>query len=180
MASMAPPDLFDENWGCIHARGKDPGTCGRYAFVRLGGYDEDIAPTGYEDIDIMKRCHYLSRNKWKTIQNNDAAVGHSVPNDLDNKRRGLNQAKMANLEAKYRDTSFYTMNNENIKKCKERLQAGMWWRNTTEAPKKLARSNGMPLSTLVAQIAASSFLPVAVPRHKCHCWHRRLHRTCQI
>ena len=75
MASMAPPDLFDENWGCTHAKGKDPGTCGRYAFVRLGGYDEDIAPTGYEDVDILRRCSYLSG-----LFNSSSSV--AVPHDV--------------------------------------------------------------------------------------------------
>ena len=54
--------------GCIHAVGRGPGTTGKVGlwaktFVKIGGYDEDMYPMGYQDVDIIGRCRWLSNSK---------------------------------------------------------------------------------------------------------------------
>ena len=52
--------------GCIQAvSGKDPGTTGRIGlydetFLRIAGYDEEMGPMGYQDVDLMNRVQYIA------------------------------------------------------------------------------------------------------------------------
>ena len=84
--------------GCIHAVGRDPGTTGRVGlfattFLRVGGYDESAMPMGYQDVDLLRRCQWLSTTKPCHMQ--PADVGLSVPNHLTDKKaaRGIEKVR---------------------------------------------------------------------------------------
>ena len=86
--------------GCIHAVGKDPGTTGRVGlwatqFIRIGGYDEDMLPMGYQDVDLLRRCNRLCSTKPCYMKGAD--VGLSVPNHLTDKKAARGFEKVRNM-----------------------------------------------------------------------------------
>ena len=67
---------------CVRWQGADGGVTGRVAlsqamFNTLNGYDEDLLPSGYQDVDIYLRAACLASTK--KISGADVA-GRSIPN----------------------------------------------------------------------------------------------------
>ena len=74
--------------------GKQGGTCGRLAywgntFFGINGYDEQLDPVGYQDIDVINRISAVQVEKWgqKFVRRvrNAAATGEAIPNQSDYK-----------------------------------------------------------------------------------------------
>ena len=121
--------------GCLHAVGKDPGTtgrCGMWAtnFIRIGGYDEDTLPTGYEDVDLIRRCQWVSQRK-PTYMRKDVC-GASIPNHLTDKRQALGAEKVRHVDPAFAGMSYHEMNQKNVEKLKNKLKRGLWFRNFPE------------------------------------------------
>lgn len=81
MCSHAPA-LADGSLGSLRFEGADGGVTGRVAlgavsFIWLGGYDEEMLPMGYQDIDIWRRAGKFAP---RCIVEKGPDVGRSIPN----------------------------------------------------------------------------------------------------
>ena len=123
---------------CLWGKGRNNGTCGRIGmwaedFARLGGYDQTLLPTGYEDVDLVKRCEHIAK-KGKTIFMQDQHVGTSIPNDMTSKKIALGNAKVAHVSEKHKGMNYHEMNQKNLEDCRQKLNKGQWCRNLKEPP----------------------------------------------
>ncbi|MCP4243149.1 MAG: hypothetical protein GY772_21555, partial [bacterium] len=89
---------------CLMASGV-PGTAGRLvcrvaAWRDLQGYDEDLGPSGYQDMDLRDRLRAMSVAKVKRkalrILKEPEAVGTAIPNDKKNTTWSLGGCKVLN------------------------------------------------------------------------------------
>ena len=103
--------------GCIHAVGRDPGTTGRVGlfattFLRVGGYDESAMPMGYQDVDLLRRCQWLSTTKPCHMQ--PADVGLSVPNHLTDKKAARGIEKVRHVSSAFAGMTWAEMNQKHV------------------------------------------------------------------
>ena len=121
------------------------GTCGRITmwastWFEINGYDEELLPTGYEDIDMMHR----NGTNRKRIQA-ATEVGEAIPNEPTSKSYAMGSFKM-----KYTtfasSMTFGDMNKENQRTCSRKLSRGIMIRNTTEAGE--LKDIGLPTNTI--------------------------------
>ena len=114
----------------VQGQGKVPGTTGRvclweHDFLRLGGYDEDMLPMGYHDIDLMRRCQKAGGSVTSLPK---GAVGTSVPNNLSDKVAAFGIDKVRNVGSHCAHMSWGEMNDHNRKLAANKLKKGTWWR----------------------------------------------------
>ena len=120
------------------------GTTGRIAmaattFLEVGGYDEDLLPMGYQDIDIRNRISNgigINRSPYKRIQyvNGVHLVGGAIPNDSSDRKKDRGSAKICNIadQFKSKKLSWAQMNMKNRDVCRDRSQG------------RLQRNDGRP------------------------------------
>lgn len=99
-------------WSGIHR----DGTCGRIAikrdlFLNLGGYDEDLYPMGYQDLDLLARAAALGY----VIGRGRCAPEMSIPNS---KAESIRFCKTSGVDWEYYDTA-------NRARSRENIQAGL-------------------------------------------------------
>jgi hypothetical protein len=134
------PDLCAGKLTCVRWQGADGGVTGRVAmsqamFNTLNGYDEDLLPSGYQDVDIYLRA--VSLGPGKKISGTDVA-GRSIPNlprhvlVASRHHAQMYAAKVVNVDNAYQDITWTAMNEQSRTKAKEKMKrAGVlkYWRN---------------------------------------------------
>ncbi len=117
------------------------GTTGRimipyHIFHLLGGYDEDMGPSGYQDVDIAVRAKAVGRS----VSVNGAWVGSVITNvkgaEGRVKFRDHLAAKVRNIDGTTLAQwggSWNEMNSRNVKTCKAKLKDGELVRNAEKA-----------------------------------------------
>eukprot|EP00435_Cladocopium_sp_Y103_P062730 s891_g24.t1 len=115
-------------------KGHDSGTTGRIlcndrAFLAIGGYDQNFHPTGFQDIDL--------HNRLKKMCGPDGApamkmmCGWSVPNSKESRTHKVTTAKTSYAGSVL---SWGKQDQENRTMAAAKMKAGLWWRNSLEAP----------------------------------------------
>ena len=119
---------------CLGGRGSGcTGRIGAFAdgFIAIGGYDQGMYPSGYQDIDLYLRLRmrsggYAPKYKFE--------CGESIPNYQADNAAHHNpdhlRGKMANVSKEF-NLSWGQMNTFNMGRSKRPLNAGEWWRNIT-------------------------------------------------
>ncbi len=120
----------------FRCKGDDGGCTGRIgcwhkSWLEVGGYDETMYPSGYQDIDF-----YLRVGKTGGTRALKFPCGESIPNAAERKEdRGA--AKIVNAICTNRETgqtmSWGQMNVSNVRHSKGLLERGIWWRHWSEA-----------------------------------------------
>ena len=135
MAELKARNFLDSNliWG-LRSNGEDSGVTGRVGmpeevWMDLQGYDESFHPTGFQDMDVIRRIQYVNKNGlfWsRTFEG-----GWSVPNAPNaQEAKGFAKTRFAGNSLKW------TLQNEqNMAMGKQALDKGKWWRNSQEHQK---------------------------------------------
>ncbi|MEM8648234.1 MAG: hypothetical protein AAGF86_18085 [Pseudomonadota bacterium] len=128
--------------GIIQGRGDNSGCTGRIAlpaqlFFRLGGYNEQMLPSGFQDIDLLHRTrgHGGTRVKWPR---HAGSCGWSIPNDIQSTKR-KSSVKIINCDPGHK-LSWQQMNDHNMA-LSQRLSGG---------PAIIALLGGAPKHALLA------------------------------
>ena len=128
-------------------KGADSGTTGRIlcndkAFLAIGGYDQSFHPTGFQDIDLHKRlikmCGPESAPAFRLM------CGWSVPNSKESRTHKLTTAKTSFSGSLL---TWGKQDAENRTMAAAKMKAGLWWRNSLEAP-----FNGKQMWDIMSQI----------------------------
>ena len=109
-------------------------------WFEMNGYDEELLPSGYEDIDLMNR----NGTNRKRIQ---AAyeVGEAIPNEPTSKSYAMGSFKLK-YTTLASSMTFGDMNKKNQVSASSKLSRGIVIRNTTEAGK--LKEIGLPTYTI--------------------------------
>lgn len=137
---------------------ENPGVTGRLAydlvsFFELGGYDQDLLPMGFQDIDIRDR--FLARQRQLRgagkLQKFTDGQEFAIANDAGNAWADRNLAKIRNVAPRHLGMSWGQMNTKNMVSAKQKTKDGQLVRNVQLAtdPDKL----GAPLISLAAALA---------------------------
>ncbi len=100
----------------IRGSGDDGGVTGRMAcfaelWIILGGYDEGMAPSGFQDVDLVLRAKLLGGTSHGF--KHDGSAGWSIRNNLaDMKRRPRD--KIINVSPSFAGTTWDVMNKANL------------------------------------------------------------------
>jgi len=105
--------------------------CGGKVFLALRGYDESFEPMGGQDVDLSRRLARLGPHRYVS---SDQVTGNAILNDLTAvpaKQRWQREtaAKMANVAAKHRASTWEAMNQRNIARSKAAIAQGQLQRN---------------------------------------------------
>ena len=138
MAELKARDFLESHqiWG-LRANGEDSGVTGRVGmpeevWLDLQGYDESFHPTGFQDMDIVKRIQHV--NKQGLFWSRTSEGGWSVPNASDPiEAKGFAKTRFAGNPLKWTK-----QNEQNMSMGKEALKKNKWWRNSDEHPKSAA------------------------------------------
>ncbi len=129
LRSLGPRTAF-------RCKGDDGGCTGRIgcwhkSWLEVGGYDETMYPSGYQDIDF-----YLRVGRTGGQRSMSFPCGESIPNAAERKEdRGA--AKIVNAISTHRETgkqlAWGQMNTLNMQHSKKLLAQGIWWRSWSKA-----------------------------------------------
>ncbi len=111
--AMGPLDV-------IRGSGDDGGVTGRIAsfaelWIALGGYDEGMAPSGFQDIDLVLRVK-LGGGKAHDFKR-DGSAGWSIRNNLAERKRRPRD-KVTNVNPAYAELRWDAMNDANVERSK--------------------------------------------------------------
>ncbi len=125
----------------VRYKSEAQGTTGRmmicyHSFHLLGGYDEDMGPGGYQDVDIAVRAKAVGRSvsvngSWvgSVITNVQGAEGRvKFKQHLAAKVLNIDRAALAKWGGNWTE-----MNTRCVKMCKEKLSRGQVVRNTEKS-----------------------------------------------
>ena len=121
------PDIV----GVSYVNPKANSTTGRIAlgarvFKLLGGYRQDFGPMGFQDVDLSRRLAKLGRH---CRVDSDVLVGNAILNHMEDvpkrhRREREVAEKIRNVDKSKWQSSWYDMNDSNMKKSKEAISAG--------------------------------------------------------
>lgn len=132
-------------WGFRFMSGTDSGCTGRVGcpeetFLQVGGYDQEMLPTGYQDLDLWERfCSAGVGIKLYT------PCGWSIPNTMSRAKKAHTKAKALYARC---DLPWSQQNDSNRQRSKELLGKGIWWRNSEERPSLDDQASGEFLGSL--------------------------------
>ena len=119
----------------------DCGTCGRIAcqvstWTTLNGYDQELLPVGYQDVDIRQRLQRMTTlpkaNWWIKIYDVEK-FGGAVPNDPTSRKADRDTAKIANVDPTLLRQPgcqhWGPINGQNVLMSREKMKNGMIIRN---------------------------------------------------
>ena len=96
--------------------------------MSIGGYDEGMFPSGYQDIDLFLRlkalCGFAPKYKFDC---GESIPNHNAPDSAHHSRDSM-LAKMANVAPDIGKT-WGQMNTANMQRSKNLLGQKQWWRN---------------------------------------------------
>ncbi len=111
--------------------GTDAGTTGRIGvfaglFACMGGYDESLLPSGFQDIDVLRRVQ--AKGKGRVFRTYSDKAGASVPNDMWSSKRKP-AFKVKEVAPAFAKMTWNDMNQRNHAAATAALTAGRWYRN---------------------------------------------------
>ncbi len=117
--------------------GDDAGTTGRCAmfaskFTALNGFDQDLAPSGYQEIDMRERVKRSAGyfQVVKKVSGHAFSCGASLPNDPRDASRSITSAKTTNVDPNaWQGLSWGKMNNHSKAISHAKLARGVLVRN---------------------------------------------------